>query len=187
MKIIKILNSIALPFMVITLPLIFVVHISNAKTKTAELEPKNGAFEIGYKKLDRTQALKEFFKKYNSPLIDSADTFVRVADQYGLDYRLLPSIACMESGCAKFYIKETHNPFGWGGGYIKFDSYDEAIENVGKGLNDIYLSRGLTTPELIAPVYTPPNHRNWLNGVTYFTNQIEDISMSSADLAGVYR
>lgn len=127
---------------------------------------------ISYKKVDREATLKGFFKKYNSPLVDHVDTFIRVADQYNLDYRLMPAISCMESTCARFLIPGTHNPFGWGGGLIKFDTYDEAIERVAKGLDEIYLSRGLDTPEKMAPVYTPPNHKNWLKGVRFFMDQI---------------
>ncbi len=130
------------------------------------------AYEITYIKLDREASLRKFFAKYKSPLVDHVDTFIKVADYYGIDYRLMPAISCMESTCARFYIRDTHNPFGWGGGYIKFKTFDEAIEGVAKGLDKIYLSRGLDTPEKIAPVYTPPNHKNWLKGVRFFMDQI---------------
>jgi len=85
----------------------------------------------------------------------------------------------MESSCGKYLIEGSYNPFGWGiygTNAIYFEDYDEAIETVGKGLKDNYLSRGFDTPQKIAPVYTPPNHVNWLNGVTYFMNSIENIS-----------
>jgi len=85
----------------------------------------------------------------------------------------------MESSCGKYLIEGSYNPFGWGiygTNAIYFEDYDEAIETVGKGLKDNYLSRGFDTPQKIAPVYTPPNHVNWLNGVTYFMNSIENIT-----------
>jgi hypothetical protein len=134
-------------------------------------------FTIESKKIDRVGALEKFFQKYNSPLANHAETFVLIADKYKIDYKLLPSIACMESTCAKFLIPGTHNPFGWGAGRIAFASYDEAIEKVGAGLDKIYLSRGLDNAEKIAPVYNPPSPISWTKGVNYFTGKIEEISL----------
>ena len=82
----------------------------------------------------------------------------------------------MESTCGKFLIEGSYNPFGWGiygKNAIYFKSYDEAIETVAKGIRDNYASRGLNTPEKIAPVYTPPNYVNWRNGVNYFISRID--------------
>ena len=131
---------------------------------------------IESEKIDRVSSLEKFFDSYNSPLKNHAGTFIEVADRYGIDYKLMPSIACLESTCARFLIPGTHNPFGWGAGRIYFKSYDEAIESVGKGLNDIYLSRGLDNAEKIAPVYNPPSPYSWTRGVNFFINKIEDVS-----------
>lgn len=133
---------------------------------------------IEYKKIDREESLREFFKKYNSPLANNAKTFVEVADKYSIDYKLLPAISCVESTCAKFYIKANYNPFGWGSGLIKFGSFDEAIQKVGKGLQEIYLARGLDTVEEIAPVYTPPSYIHWQKNVRFFMNKIESVEAS---------
>lgn len=126
----------------------------------------------------KVTTLEKFFKKYNSPLINHAETFVLVAERYNMDYKLLPSIACMESTCAKFLINGSYNPFGWGiygSNVVRFKNYDEAIETVGKGIYTGYVLKGADTPEKIAPIYTPPNHRNWLSGVRYFSNEIDKI------------
>jgi hypothetical protein len=131
--------------------------------------------KLEFKEINREAVLNKFFEKYNSPLKGSARTFVKVADKYQIDYKILPSIACMESTCGKFLIEGSYNPFGWGvygNQYIAFDSYEDAIETVGKGLNEGYFAKGLDKLELIAPVYTPPNHVNWLSGVRYFSNEI---------------
>lgn len=126
---------------------------------------------------ERIEALEKFFTELKSPLKASSETFVDVADKYNLDYRLLPAISCMESTCGKFLIEGSYNPFGWGiygRNAVYFKSYDEAIETVARGIKDNYLSRGLNTPEKIAPVYTPPNYVNWRNGVNYFISRIDD-------------
>jgi len=84
----------------------------------------------------------------------------------------------MESTCGKRIIPGSYNPFGWGihGNTVtSFASYDEAIEEVGRGLAENYVSRGFETPVEIAPIYTPPNHVNWLNGVNYFFSKMQTL------------
>lgn len=120
--------------------------------------------------------LENFFDKYNSPLKPYSEDFVETAEKYNMDYKLLPAIACMESSCGKNLIQESYNPFGWGiygNQAIYFRDYSEAIETVGKGISENYIARGYDTPEEIAPIYTPPNHVNWLSGVRYFINEID--------------
>jgi len=141
--------------------------------------PKSVSYQIEAKKIDREASLKKFLKKYNSPLVDSSKTFIEIADKYSIDYRILPSISCIESGCGKVLIEGTYNPFGWGKGRIKFTSYDEAITKVGKGLDEIYLSRGLTTVEKIAPVYNPPSPVTWTQKVNFFMNQIKKYELEA--------
>lgn len=138
---------------------------------SGEIEPVSG-HEIEFKTLDREQKLKVFLAKYNSPMIENADTFIEVADKYNLDYRLLPAISCVESTCGRFLLQGSHNPFGWGGGYIMFDSFDASIERVGRGLSEIYISRGLDTPEKMSPVYAPPS-KTWAGKVRLFMDQID--------------
>jgi hypothetical protein len=150
--------------------------------ETLPLEPilansKEVVVEIEYQKIDRVESLEKFFDKYKSPLKEHSNTFVEVADKYQIDYRLLPSISCMESTCGKFLIEGSYNPFGWGiygDNAIYFENYDEAIQTVGEGLSKNYFSKGRDTVEEIAPIYTPPNHVNWKNGVNFFINKIEE-------------
>lgn len=126
----------------------------------------------------RVEVLDKFFETYNSPLQGHAQTFVNTAEKYGIDYKLLPAISCVESTCGKFIIPESYNPFGWGihgSQYIAFNDFDEAIEKVGEGLDKIYFSKGLDTIPEIAPVYTPPNSNHWMGSVNYFIYEMEEI------------
>ncbi len=135
-------------------------------------------YSIEYKKVDKLQVLEAFFDKYNSPLKPYAKDFINVADKYNLDYKLLPSISCIESSCGKHLIPGSYNPFGWGIYGTKvttFDSYSEAIEVVGKGINENYIKKGYDTVDKIAPIYTPPAHGHWSASVKYFANQITAI------------
>ena len=68
----------------------------------------------------RTVRLKKFLTKLHCPVAYLSEEFVRAADDNHLDWRLLPSIAIIESGGGKAYIREKNNIFGWGGGEIYF-------------------------------------------------------------------
>lgn len=128
---------------------------------------------------NRVKALRRFFEKYNSPLLDNAETFVITADKHGVDYKILPAISCAESTCGKFLPTGSHNPFGWGVrdayNYIGFDSYDEAITEIGKGMDEIYFKKGRTEISTIAPVYNPVTPDHWTRNVSWFANQIAEI------------
>ncbi len=124
----------------------------------------------------RVANLKYFFRKYNSVLYDHADTFVKWADEYQFDYRLLPAIAMQESNLCKYIYEGSHNCWGWGiyGNKVtRFDSYDEAIETISRGIKLYYIDKGLTTPEAIMSKYTPPSTGSWAHGVNTFLKVIE--------------
>ncbi|MBI4036973.1 hypothetical protein HY385_00955 [Candidatus Daviesbacteria bacterium] len=122
--------------------------------------------------------IKNFFAYNKAPLADLADEFVATADRYNLDFRLLPSIAMQESNGGKIIPKGSYNPFGYGvygGKAMKFTSFAEAIDRVGKGLKENYLNQGLKTPYQIMTKYTPPSIQKggpWALGVSAFMEQL---------------
>jgi len=119
----------------------------------------------------RIGQLRSALEYYKSPLSDYSAHFVKMADKYQIDWRLLPAISGVESTFGKFYIKGTYNAYGWGGGKIRFESWEDSIEKVSKALSEKYYSRGLDTPYKIAPVYCPPS-RVWARNVTYFMEKL---------------
>ena len=124
----------------------------------------------------RVANLKYFFRKYNSVLYDHADIFVKRADENQFDYRLLPAIAMQESNLCKYIYEGSHNCWGWGiyGNKVtRFESYDEAIDTISRGIKKYYIDRGLTTPEDIMRKYTPPSDGSWAYGVNTFLKIIE--------------
>lgn len=124
----------------------------------------------------RAANLKSFFRKYNSPLYDSAETIVKVSDQYSFDYRLLPAIAMQESNLCKYIPEDSHNCWGWGiygNTALKFASYDEAIEAVAKGIKEEYINHGLITASTIMAKYTPSSNGSWAHGVNTFLKALE--------------
>lgn len=124
----------------------------------------------------RVANLKAFFRKYNSPLYDYAQKIVEVSDKYGFDYRLLPAIAMQESNLCRVIPENSHNCWGWGiyGDLItKFDSYEQAIETVAKGIKKEYIDKGLVTASSIMKKYTPPSTGSWAHGVNTFLKALE--------------
>lgn len=124
----------------------------------------------------RVANLKYFFRKYGSVLYDQADFIVQMADTYKLDYRLIPAIAMQESGLCKHIYERSHNCWGWGiyGTKVtRFESYNQAIETISRGIKKNYIDKGLTTPEAIMRKYTPPSDGSWAFGVNTFLKMIE--------------
>ncbi|MBI2337835.1 glucosaminidase domain-containing protein [Candidatus Daviesbacteria bacterium] len=126
----------------------------------------------------RSRIIEEFFKKHKAPLSAHGNTFIEIADRYQLDWRLLPSIAMQESNGGKKVIRDSFNPFGYGiygKLVIRFKSWDEAIERVGKALKEDYLNQGLKTPVQIMAKYTPPSlakNGAWASGVSAFIEEL---------------
>lgn len=126
----------------------------------------------------RAKIIENFFKGYKSPLSEFADTFVRVADQYHLDYRLLPAISMQESNGGKKLINDSYNPFGYGiygSLVVKFSSWEAGIKRVGKALREDYLDKGLNSPGQIMTKYTPPSLAkggSWAIGVSSFMEEL---------------
>ena len=151
------------------LELISLISTEQEKTKTEILTE--------FKTEDiRIANLKYFFRKYESVLYDKSEFIVKMADQYKLDYRLIPAIAMQESGLCKHIYEGSHNCWGWGiyGNKVtRFDSYEEAIETISRGLKKNYIDKGLTTPEDIMRKYTPPSTGSWAFGVNFFLKIID--------------
>ncbi len=99
------------------------------------------------------KAVARVLAKYQSPMAQSLDSFFQVCDSNELDCYLLPSIAGLESGFGKYVLAGSYNPFGWGGGYIRFGSWNEAISTVGTGLRQNYIGSGAQNIEQIGSKY----------------------------------
>ena len=121
---------------------------------------------------ERVLALKNIFKKYDSQLVDNASDYVKYADIYDIDWKLLPAISGLESTFGKFYMPGSYNAYGWGGGYIYFDSWENGIEIITKALRTNYYDRGATDVWGIGPIYA--ESPTWAVRVDGFMNEIND-------------
>jgi hypothetical protein len=116
-------------------------------------------------------AIEAVLKKYNSPMSEESDSFVKACIKYQIDCYLLPSIAGLESTFGKFIWPNSYNPFGWARGYMMFDNWENGINTVAKGLRNGYLAKGALTIEDIGPIYS--ESPTWATRVNYFKNQFE--------------
>jgi len=132
------------------------------------------AVQVEAKKLDnRAEILAAYLARFNSPLQYHAQDFINAANEYNLDWKLLPSIAGVESTFGKA-IPGGFNGWGWGvygTQAIYFNSWKEAIFTVAKGLRENYLNKGLTNPYSINRIYAASPY--WGGKVSYFMNDLE--------------
>ena len=135
--------------------------------------------EVKLEEDNRVETLRAYLESKNSPLTENAETFVEVADEYGLDYRFLPAIAGIESNFGQVQLDDSYNPFGWGGGYIYFESFDEAIRTVAYELYERCVKQGADTPAEIGPSYCPPNYLRWISAVEGFMIEVRLLSNSN--------
>ena len=143
----------------------------------ASLPEKAPSVEVTITTSDaRAEIVRQYLARYNSPLEPYAEYMVNVSDENGLDFRLLAAIAQQESNLCKFSPPGTHNCWGWGihkRGTLGFESYEEAIATVAKGLKENYLDKGYVTVEHIMTKYTPSSPGSWAAGVTQFMAEME--------------
>lgn len=149
---------------------------SSVSTQYKALPTLNSQTAVSLNSQDaRIDVLRDFFKKYNSPLLSHAQFIIDTADKYSIDYKLIPAIAMQESTLCKKIPKDSHNCWGFGiyGSKItRFDTYEQAIETVTKTLARDYVSKGLTTPEAIMSKYTPSSNGVWADSVSLMMDKI---------------
>lgn len=163
-----------LVFSLLILPLLF----QSRPVSAGKLVPENpGISQIESRKLDKQAViLSRYLAKFDSPLQYHAQDFIDASQVYGLDWKLLPSIAGVESTFGK-QIPGGYNAWGWGvygTQAIYFDSWKDGIFTIARGLRENYLNKGLTEPYSINRVYAASPR--WAGGVTYFMRDLEQFA-----------
>lgn len=125
----------------------------------------------------RPYILEKFIKTYypESPLLPYTQNLVDTADRYNLDFRLMVGIAMQESNLCKKIPEGSRNCWGlgiYGDKVWRFESYEEAIEAVGKTLSK-YATKGRLQPEEIVKLYTPSSNGSWEHAVRHFMEKME--------------
>jgi hypothetical protein len=90
----------------------------------------------------RAAYLERFFHRYHCPAPYHVVEYLRAADDYQLDYRLLPAISVRETQCG---VTETeNNRWGFRNGQHSFPSVEEGIEFMAHRLAGHVYYRGKT-------------------------------------------
>jgi hypothetical protein len=122
----------------------------------------------------RLNVLRKFFLTLNCPLAPVAELFVAEADSHNLDWRLLPSLAIIESGGGK--VSRGNNIFGWNNGHAAFPTLGAAIHQVARTLADgsAYRNKSLLG---VLRTYNPV--QGYAEKVQMMMHQISPIQMAS--------
>lgn len=139
----------------------------------------------------RAVLVANFLKRYNTPRPQGGgnlnhplvpeeyfgEFFVELADEYNLDFRLLPAIAMQESNLCNHTPKpknengiptESYNCLGfgvYGDKVMMFPNFEANFELAAKTLKKNYIDIGLDTPYKIMKKYTPPSDGSWAESV----------------------
>lgn len=166
-------SLLALIYALMALPVMGVEkHAQQSAVLTASVSSQS--VEVRDTRIDKLEA---YLASHNSPLEKFAETFVNKADEYGLpDWRLVPSIAGVESTFGKHIPYASYNAWGWANGAYAFEDWENAIDVVTKALKQKYVDRGLATPEQMSPVYAPPS-KTWASKVQFFMGKIDEFEV----------
>jgi hypothetical protein len=91
----------------------------------------------------RLPLLQRFFESADAPAGAYSHVFLSEADNYSLDWRLLPSISFVETTGGK--SARNNNMFGWDSGRAEFTSMTDGIRTVAYhlGNSDLYRDKDL--------------------------------------------
>ncbi len=124
---------------------------------------------------DRGQILRDYLNSYNSPLADSADSFVKEADKNGIDWKLLVAISGTESYFGQQLPLGSYNAWGYGiyGTNVRyFISWNDGIRVVSKDIRSLYMNKwGAKDIYGIGRLYAADPL--WAYKVTHYMDQIE--------------
>jgi beta-N-acetylglucosaminidase len=132
---------------------------------------------------NRAQILRAFLNEYDSPMSNSAETFIKEADKNNLDWKLVVSIAGVESWFGQRIPYNSYNGWGWGvygDNVINFASWDAGIETISNSLRTKYMNEwGATDVYTIGSKYAADPA--WAQKVSSFMNKLDAYADSYQD------
>ena len=129
----------------------------------------------------RHSRLEEFFK--DRPAEKFAGRFLEESDSHGLDWRLLPALAFVETGGGK-RVKRANNWFGWNSGRARFDTVEDAIHIIAEKLTESALYRGKS---LNAKMRAYNQHPSYPSRVRRVMEKIGPLVLENSQLGAMYR
>ena len=116
----------------------------------------------------RFSKLESFFRRYNCPAPQHILTYLRAADGYGLDYRLLPALSVRESQCGR--TERQNNRWGYKSGQQGFASLESGIDYVARQLSQ---ARGYQGRTLYQKLFTYNPLAAYPSEIMHLMGQIE--------------
>jgi hypothetical protein len=104
----------------------------------------------------RLLKLTKFFADGNCPLLSESAVFLEVADNFDLDWRLLPSISMVESSGGKAF--RNNNVLGWDSCNRRFKSVRAGIHVVASRLATSALYRDKDLDDVLATYNPAPEY-----------------------------
>ncbi len=155
-----------------------------ATEKVAEATATLAGDKPAEQKDTRVDHLRAYLRSHNSPLAEDAEVLIREADKHDLDWRLVASIAGLESTFGKHVPVGSYNAWGWGiptgaSSGIGFTSWKQGISTVSEGLRNRYINRGATSLEQIGRIYAASP--TWAVRVRFFMEKIEEFKPTDPD------
>jgi hypothetical protein len=130
---------------------------------------------------NRAKILQGFLQEQNSPLAPFAGDFVRNADKYNLDWKLVAAISGVESTFGLAIPANSYNGWGWGvygDNVIRFSSWNEGIDTISQGIRERYMDKwGGKDIYGIGKMYA--SSPAWAGHVEYYMNKIQDYALSN--------
>jgi len=112
-------------------------------TTAADAPDVRPIFIVVSKPDPRVPRLEKFFEIYHCPAPRHTSEYLRTADRYGLDYRLLPAISIRETLCG-VTAKQPNNHWGYHPGRQSFPSIEVGLKVLGQRLAQNPLYKGKT-------------------------------------------
>ena len=130
------------------------IMVAGMAAQPASVLPKQAPTTASpnYRRDSRLETLRRFFRKYACPVEMYSHVFLEAADNYALDWRLLPSISYVESTGGK--AARNNNFFGWDSGRAHFPSPTAAIRAVAYRLTHSVLYKNKNLDGVLA-TYNP--------------------------------
>jgi len=118
--------------------------------------PAENLWRSGENEDSRMQRIRSFFRKRKCPAQRYASEFVQAADRYRLDWRLLPSLALIESSGGKAFTN--NNIFGWDSCRRRFSSVQAGIHTVAERLANSPLYEGKSVDDKLKVYNSRPHY-----------------------------
>lgn len=177
-----IVKNLVLSFLLLTI-FVFVTPSAFAQEKASNTSASFSSILEDKASDNRAKVLQAYLENRNSPLAPYAQAFVKNADMYNLDWRLVAAISGVESTFGQAQPEDCNNSWGYGiygDNRMCFYSYYEAIRTISGALREKYMDQwGATDVYSIGHLYAASP--TWAERVAYFMEDMDEYRLRNAN------